>query len=1399
MAEIAVGGQPSVGSIAASRSSQGKQRQGRRDGWTRGAGQRRGRVVLVDEHRTSRVSSAVNGQQPCEEKLDKLSATRPAGWKPPAGQVEPRLVRPAWSQERGQPVRGLMWCPVVAPRKPPQAPRSSQAATQPAASDPGTSTPPPAKRSKPAAEPTKGKGKGKAAKAKPAPQPGRWLDRDCNAALNMQRIGESRWRPLELCYWPDQGALPAKGKEYPGLGYKRLRDKPPKAQQQQQQPAEAQFATPWAGHCCASVASAAADCAATAALQLLSGMLRHPQRTQCSAAVNGSAIACDMVDAASASIKLQRIVLSWDYWDLVRRAEEGGGPFENLREIPRTFRDVKVAPRVAIHFLGELACLQEYKEVFEPLLLEEYCAQMLRGVEEGDVYMPHPAVVSKTEQVDDFLHCRLALQPGASEHFVDNDLVLLCKNNPMEEVAGGEGGGLAGSSAQELHALGFCLGAEGEQSVRVKFRLGDESQLSNAAGLVRVRAMRAALLEPASCWWLLKLSNTATITREWVALQYAHACPFADIMLNCKPRAAPSSRHMDIPSGMKTAMEAECNTSQMEALCAGLDGTPLVLIQGPPGTGKTRTILNLLSVVMHAAQKGSLELMKVGGVGDQVTPFDEPGQQGDCFGLVRKVQPAKVGQASGPRAHVLVCAPSNSALDEIVLRILKSGLMDKDGAMYTPSLVRIGVNAHHSVRPVFLDTLVEARLGSDTGGKGGTGAGTISRVERDRIKLAILEEASVVCSTLSFAGSSLLQRVSRRFDVVVIDEAAQAVEPSTLVPLVMGCRQVYLVGDPVQLPATVMSSRAKEAAYDCSLFKRLQSGGYPVRVLDTQYRMNPAISAFPSRQFYNGKLLDGESVVKETMSAWHAQPVFGPLAFFDVAGRESIPANGASIQNKAEANMVLCIYRELVHRYPVLRKTASVAVISPYKAQHAIYSDSVVLAATVGCRRLDQDTAPPCSINTCPVVLRRVSVSPAKSVLLPLLLPVLLPLLLLPPPPPPPPPPLPRRRTAASWADTPACCARDSAICSVRLTSVREVHQQATPIPAQVKLLRDSFAAALGEEAAKLVDVNTIDGFQGREKDICIFSCVRALRKGSSSIGFVSDERRINVGLTRARCSLLVVGNTRALQRSPHWAALIHDCLQNGCMYRPKAPFADWMTAATSTGAQPVKATAKELGLLNKARSKLSATKEVEAVTSLQVAVAVAAAGDGGDAQGAAEVGALPDQRAVPGINMCGGVSVHVHVGAAYPCQAAAAAEAQLAEELHEEDLDAADEGNIDALQRQRQASKAESRRLAAEVAAAQPKSTKGGGGPGRNRPVATGAGAASPTPVVGSKRSAGDDVAVPQPTQDPAPEGPLSKLHFEVNMFAGELWDPGKAAVKTTAHEAQPQATVPRREHLLG
>jgi len=59
---------------------------------------------------------------------------------------------------------------------------------------------------------------------------------------------------------------------------------------------------------------------------------------------------------------------------------------------------------------------------------------------------------------------------------------------------------------------------------------------------------------------------------------------------------------------------------------------------------------------------------------------------------------------------------------------------------------------------------------------------------------------------------------------------------------------------------------------------------------------------------------------------------------------------------------------------------------------------------------------------------------------------------------------------------------------------------------------------------------------QGREKEICIFTTVRSKRKGS--IGFVADVRRINVGLSRARSSLLVVGNAAALRKDKQWAGV---------------------------------------------------------------------------------------------------------------------------------------------------------------------------------------------------------------------------------------------------------------------
>jgi hypothetical protein len=104
-----------------------------------------------------------------------------------------------------------------------------------------------------------------------------------------------------------------------------------------------------------------------------------------------------------------------------------------------------------------------------------------------------------------------------------------------------------------------------------------------------------------------------------------------------------------------------------------------------------------------------------------------------------------------------------------------------------------------------------------------------------------------------------------------------------------------------------------------------------------------------------------------------------------------------------------------------------------------------------------------------------------------------------------------------------------------------------SPYKSQVGYIKQRLREVLPETAAN-VDVNTIDGFQGREKDVILFSTVRtATGKDKARIGFVADERRINVGLTRARCSLIVVGNRKALEKDYHWGSLLQSVSDRGC------------------------------------------------------------------------------------------------------------------------------------------------------------------------------------------------------------------------------------------------------------
>ncbi|XP_038998040.1 probable helicase MAGATAMA 3 [Hibiscus syriacus] len=235
---------------------------------------------------------------------------------------------------------------------------------------------------------------------------------------------------------------------------------------------------------------------------------------------------------------------------------------------------------------------------------------------------------------------------------------------------------------------------------------------------------------------------------------------------------------------------------------------------------------------------------------DLIMPID--GDDGFFPTSGNEMKPEVVNSSRKYRLRVLVCAPSNSALDEIIFRLLKTGVRDENVRAYTPKIVRIGLKPHHSVE-------------------------------------AVSQRCCEYLVLFSSSNSSL-----------------------------KGCN--YQIGDPVQLPATVISPVAEKLGYGTSLFKRFQRAGYPVKMLKTQYRMHPEIRSFPSKEFYDEALEDGSDVQDQTTREWHKYRYFGPFCFFDIhEGKESQPSGSGSWVNTDEIEFVLAMYNKLITMYPALK------------------------------------------------------------------------------------------------------------------------------------------------------------------------------------------------------------------------------------------------------------------------------------------------------------------------------------------------------------------------------------------------------------------------------------------------------------------------------------------------
>ena len=172
----------------------------------------------------------------------------------------------------------------------------------------------------------------------------------------------------------------------------------------------------------------------------------------------------------------------------------------------------------------------------------------------------------------------------------------------------------------------------------------------------------------------------------------------------------------------------------------------------------------------------------------------------------------------------------------------------------------------------------------------------------------------LIFTTCIGAGLGLLRK--EKFSTVIIDEASQQTEPMSLVPLVKGCTKAILVGDYVQLRAT-MQPLVQLQQFEVSLFERLYNTENPnvhKVMLDAQYRMHREICNFSSTEFYDGRLTtavpDDARQLPESQFPWppsrHHRGEVARMVFVPCSAPEDIGKKSKSNAGQAALCQTVC-------------------------------------------------------------------------------------------------------------------------------------------------------------------------------------------------------------------------------------------------------------------------------------------------------------------------------------------------------------------------------------------------------------------------------------------------------------------------------------------------------------
>ena len=477
------------------------------------------------------------------------------------------------------------------------------------------------------------------------------------------------------------------------------------------------------------------------------------------------------------------------------------------------------------------------------------------------------------------------------------------------------------------------------------------------------------------------------------------------------------------------------NASQREAVQKALGSWPLFLIHGPFGTGKTTTLAEVLRLAVdqglrvlatadsniavdnlaEGALARDIPLVRIGHPAKMLPALREQSldlqvERHPRYGLVRahwkRIEELRQLQESYPR-------PTPARRRGLTYeQILRYGRHFKGSRGISREEMR------RMARWVELEQQIRALRES-------------AQKETDRIVKDLIGRAAVVFATCSGAGSEYLEQET--FDLVVIDEATQATEPATLIPLLKAPR-VVLAGDHRQLPPTVLSQEADALGLGFTLFERWITL-YPQasELLQVQYRMHPDLMEFSNRRFYGGRLRAAPGLEHLRLSQLLDTPLSDhpvlndrPLVFVHVSGAPERQRRGSTSRENLGQALWIQTWVDTLLKHGLAPE--QVGVIAPYEDQ--------------------------------------------------------------------------------------------------------------------VKLLR----GLLPED----VEVKTVDGFQGREKEVIFLSLVRSNPQGE--IGFLRDQRRLNVALTRARRKLVLVGDRTTLRQDPLYRDLLRFLEERGAIVEVPPP-----------------------------------------------------------------------------------------------------------------------------------------------------------------------------------------------------------------------------------------------------